>query len=182
MFISHGDWILDIGANIGHYTAKFSMLVGKYGRVIAVEPVTKTFELLTANALLFPFQNVTLLNIAASDHSAVLPMEVPDFEPGIKNYYRAHLSEEGNECMVFCIPIDSLPLNHTIKLIKIDTEGHELPVLHGMKKLLQQEHPLLIIETYSKEVIEFLNNLDYIPENIPYSPNYIFRHKTTIAE
>lgn len=179
LFISPGDWILDIGANIGHYTSKFSKLAGIRGRVIALEPVTETFELLTSNAQLFPFQNVTLLNIAASDHSAVLPMEVPDFEPGIKNYYRAHLSEDKNGLMVFCIPIDSLPLNHRIKMIKIDTEGHELSVLHGMKKLLQQDHPMMIIETDSDAVIDFLKDLDYIAEKIPDSPNYIFRHEST---
>src|SRR4030067_729726 len=48
-FISKGDWVLDIGANIGHYTLKFSSLVGENGRVFAIEPVPETFELLAAN-------------------------------------------------------------------------------------------------------------------------------------
>ena len=46
--VSPGDWVLDIGANIGQYTKRFSDLVGHSGRVIAFEPVPDTFELLTS--------------------------------------------------------------------------------------------------------------------------------------
>lgn len=49
-FIAHGDWVLDIGANIGHYTRRLSDLVGPAGRVIAFEPIPQTFEVLAANA------------------------------------------------------------------------------------------------------------------------------------
>ena len=30
-----GDWVLDVGANVGQYTLRLSELVGKEGRVIA---------------------------------------------------------------------------------------------------------------------------------------------------
>ncbi len=50
--ISGGDWVVDIGANIGHYTLLFSKLVGPTGRVIAFEPMPETFELLCANVAL----------------------------------------------------------------------------------------------------------------------------------
>lgn len=46
--ISAGDWVMDIGANVGHYTKRLSDLVGPRGRVIAVEPVPDTFALLAA--------------------------------------------------------------------------------------------------------------------------------------
>jgi hypothetical protein len=36
-------WVIDIGANVGHYTKRFSDLVGPEGRVIALEPVSETF-------------------------------------------------------------------------------------------------------------------------------------------
>ena len=70
--ISPGDWVLDIGANIGQYTKRFSELVGDSGRVIAFEPVPDTFELLTANAQRFRQKNVTLFNAAASDQCVAL--------------------------------------------------------------------------------------------------------------
>src|SRR5512144_2877298 len=69
-FLRPGDWALDIGANVGHYTLRMAELVGREGRVVAVEPVPDTFALLAANARLFRYENVTLLNIAASDRVA----------------------------------------------------------------------------------------------------------------
>src|SRR5688572_25618258 len=80
--VSPEDWVLDVGANIGHYTVRFSELVGKLGRVISFEPVPETFELLAANiALITP--NVTLINAAASDSTRVIGMEIPRFDSGL---------------------------------------------------------------------------------------------------
>src|SRR5690606_41619503 len=44
-FIRKGDWVIDIGANVGHYTIQFSELVGKEGRVIAFRSEEHTSEL-----------------------------------------------------------------------------------------------------------------------------------------
>jgi precorrin-6B methylase 2 len=75
-WLSPGDWAIDVGANIGHYTKRFSDLVGPAGRVIAFEPVPATFELLASNAAHFGMANVTLLNLAASDATSVIGMRV----------------------------------------------------------------------------------------------------------
>ena len=48
-FIKNGNWVVDIGANIGQYSKRFSELVGLEGRVIAFELVPVTFALLAAN-------------------------------------------------------------------------------------------------------------------------------------
>lgn len=48
-FTHPGDWVIDIGANVVHYTKRFSGLVGIQGRVIAFEPMPTTFSLLSAN-------------------------------------------------------------------------------------------------------------------------------------
>jgi FkbM family methyltransferase len=174
-FLSNGDWVLDIGANIGHYTLKLSNLVGSKGRVFALEPVPETFELLSANVQLFPIKNVTLLNVAVSDQSSIVSMKIPVLNTGLKNYYMASISEGDTGLDVFCMTIDSLPLSHPIRLVKIDVEGNELQVLYGMKNLLIRDKPTLIIETNSRDVIEHLLKLGYKVENYPNSPNYIFQ-------
>jgi len=74
-WLAPGDWAIDVGANIGHYSKRFSDLVGAGGRVIAFEPVPATFELLAANAARFAWTNVTLLNLAASDATGVVGMD-----------------------------------------------------------------------------------------------------------
>lgn len=176
VLISKGDWVLDIGANIGHYTLKFSNIVGNKGRVFALEPVPDTFELLSANVQLFQYKNVTLLNVAASDQSNLVSMDIPLLNTGLRNYYMASISDKETGLDVFCMSIDSLPLFHPIRLIKIDVEGNELLVLYGMNKLLIRDKPILIIETNSQQVMELLKELGYTIEKYPNSPNYVFKY------
>ena len=88
-WLNKGDNVLDVGANVGHYTTRFSHLVGATGRVIAFEPVPETFELLASNAARLSVRNVTLLNVAASEKSAVVGMNLPAFDTGMTNFYMA---------------------------------------------------------------------------------------------
>src|SRR5690242_7899597 len=55
-----GDWVLDVGANVGHYTLRLSSLVGESGRVIAFEPIVDTFAILAAMVRHAPHRNITL--------------------------------------------------------------------------------------------------------------------------
>jgi len=173
--IAAGDWVIDIGANVGHYTKRFSDLVGPRGRVIAVEPVPDTFVLLAANVSAFRYRNVTLLNLAASDRTAVVGIQIPDFETGLKNYYQAAITTQESKIQVLTIALDSLALVHRIGLIKIDAEGHDPVVLQGVERLLSRDHPTLIVETSSPAVVEKLEKLGYRSERLRGSPNMLFR-------
>ena len=177
-YIKRSDWVLDIGANIGHYTILFSRLAGPDGRVIAFEPVPETFDLLSTNVLRFQYRNVTLLNAAVSDCSACLGVEVPKFDSGLNNYYEAHLSKEDSKLKVISLSIDSLCIPHPISLIKIDVEGHEFSVLKGMICLLERDIPTLVIEGNSSEVDKLLSELGYSSKKLSRSPNKIFFHKS----
>lgn len=174
--IRPGDWVLDIGANVGHYTKRFSELVGRNGRVIAFEPVPTTFSLLSANAELFANRNVSLINAAVSDHFDVVGMSIPTFSSGSRNYYQAHLSStEDSTFSVLTISIDSLCISNKVSLIKIDAEGHEEFVLAGMKDLIVASHPILIVETGSEKLIKDLAEQGYEPQRLPGSPNILFK-------
>jgi FkbM family methyltransferase len=170
-FVSSGDWVIDVGANVGHYTARLSKLVGPAGRVIAFEPVPRTFELLTANARQFPHSNVTLMNVALLDAASIAAMEVPSGEGGA---YLAHLSRRDTGLNVLCLRLDALALPHPVSLVKIDAEGHEPAVLCGMTSLLKRDRPALIVEAGSAQSAEFLIGLGYKMERLPGSPNCIY--------
>jgi FkbM family methyltransferase len=75
--VKPGDWVLDVRANVGHYSHRLSDLVGPAGRIFAFEPVRETFELLTANVARFAHANVTLLNVTASDTARTVGMTAP---------------------------------------------------------------------------------------------------------
>jgi FkbM family methyltransferase len=174
--ISPGDWVIDIGANVGHYTKRFSELAGPEGRVIAFEPVPTAFALLSANAQQFTYSNVSLINAAVSDKLEIAGMSVPNFSTGLPNYYEARLSEDGDAALsVLTLSIDSLRINQRVSLVKIDTEGHESFVLAGMRGLIKKYHPVLIVETESEEVIAGLTSSGYIAEKLQDSHNFILK-------
>jgi FkbM family methyltransferase len=173
--VSAGDWAIDVGANIGHYTKRMSDIVGEHGRIIAFEPIGETFSLLAGNVRNFKFQNVTLLNAAASDKSAIAGMSIPHYENGMRNFYEASITTNGEGLQAMTLAIDSLSLPSSVSLVKIDAEGHELNVLRGMSQLLERDKPFLIIEVSSREVDLFLEPRGYSRETLPNSPNHIYR-------
>jgi FkbM family methyltransferase len=173
-WLKHGDWAIDVGANVGHYTKKFSDLVGAAGRVIAFEPVPATFELLAANAARFSNANVTLLNLAASEATRVISMSIPLFETGLNNYYQAAISNENTGLQALTCSIDSLDLPQRVRVLKIDAEGHDAVVLRGARSLLERDHPVVIIESVSSEVIAMMGSLGYSSERLPGSSNVIY--------
>ena len=174
-FLRPGDWALDIGANVGHYTMRMAELVGRSGRVLAFEPVPDTFALLTANARLLKDENVSLFNIAASDGVAAVNIEIPRSSDGVTNFYLAHLSPNESGLLVLTFAIDQMSLP-TIRLVKIDVEGHELPVLNGMRALLERDRPVIIIETHAQTTLDLLSGLGYAIERLPDSSNVLCRH------
>ena len=176
-YLRPGDWVVDVGANVGHYAWQFSNLVGPSGRVVAIEPVPATFGLLTVNAHRFPNRNVTLLNVALSDRTQMATMLVPQFASGLQNFYQATLeasTEHGERCSVITLPFDSLGIEHRVALIKIDVEGHDEPVLAGMMRTLQRDKPVLIVEAPAPQSQRRLASLGYRSETLPGSPNTLF--------
>lgn len=178
-FVNPGDWVIDVGANVGHYTGRLSKLVGPQGRVIAFEPVPRTFELLAANARQFAHANVTLINAALSDRASTAGIEVPTGEGGS---YLAHLTPRDTGLTVLCLPLDAIALPAPVRLVKIDAEGHELSVLRGMRNLLNRDRPKLIVEVSSNTAIEFLAECGYGMERLSGSPNCIFQPTVKVME
>ncbi len=174
--VSEGDWVIDVGANVGHYTLRLSQLVKSSGHVFAFEPIPLTFELLAANCTLSPYRNITLFNAAASDSAGVTTMQVPVRE-GRLNYYKARMTTDGtaaNCWNVFKFKIDALDLPQRVSLVKIDAEGHELHVVQGMTGLIERHHPIVVIER--SWATSFLESLGYVGTRRSGSPNYVWRY------
>lgn len=174
-YVHPGDWVVDIGANVGHYTKKLSDLVGAAGRVLAFEPIPTTFSLLASNVQRFPVQNVSLFNVAISDRTMAIGMALPRSSDGMANYYQAHVTSTADgEISVMTCALDSLKIENRVSLIKIDAEGHEAFVLSGMKSLIRESMPTLIIETGKKEIVDELRTVGYDSIVLPGSPNVLF--------
>lgn len=134
-----GDVAIDIGANIGYYTLLSSRLVGPEGKVFAMEASPSTFQALSRNIKQNGISNVEALHVAIDDgtrESIRIYFGDPD-NSGIATV----LAEEGRqvEAEVFCASLDSLipeEIIPKIRLIKIDVEGFEVPVVQGMTRIL----------------------------------------------
>ena len=178
--VKPGDWVIDIGANIGHYTVKLSDLVGESGRVISFEPVPTTFAHLSANIQYCRFKNISLINAAASDHAGLAGMSIPYFDTGLKNFYRANINDEDTQSdySILTLAVDSLAITNNITLIKIDAEGHEPAVMRGLMNIVQRDKPILIIETVTSDVRDKLSELGYSETKHKDSPNIVFRVPT----
>ena len=122
----------DVGANIGDHT-RFYLDLGM--GVVAFEPHPEAFECLYHNC-----SEAICYNLAASDAHGELSMELDS------NVGASHVVDSGS-VTVNSAPLDSVAKHHvTPDYIKIDVEGFEAKALDGMKSLLTQNKPKLLVE------------------------------------
>ncbi len=138
-----GDTFVDVGANIGYYSALASGWVGDGGRVVAVEASPVTHEVLQRNLERNSVRNVRTVNMAASDrHGAVELYKGPEHNTGLTTPLRSRGFEV--EAAVECAPLGEMLTSEeiaTARLIKIDVEGAEPAVLAGMVAVLPELEP-----------------------------------------
>ena len=172
-FVRRGDWVLDIGANVGYYTMRFSELAGQEGRVFAFEPITATCEILSFMVRFSRHPNVTVINAAVSDKTELLRFSITNNRHGLPDYFTARATDDGTYA-AFATTIDSLSLPQRVAFVKIDTEGAEKSVLRGMQALLERDHPVLVIEG-DESLLPYLAPLGYrMQPRKEHSPNLLF--------
>jgi len=159
-----GDWVLDVGANIGAHTLWFAKTTAAGGGgVFAFEPQQLVFQTLCANLALNSLTNVFCYMKAVGQ----LPGEVrvPMLDPNRRNNFGAlgtKLFGQGEP--VPLMRLDDLPLNQC-RLIKVDVEGMELDVLRGAVSFIRRLRPILYVENDREEnapqLIRFIESLGY---------------------
>ena len=135
--LKDGDFFLDIGANVGHYT----LLSGVYSncKVVAIEPIPATFERLVNNVKLNQWSYTPeLLNIGLSNESGELVFTNQQFTTN-------KVSTSGQGIKVKVKTLDELCEHKTPDFIKIDVEGYEWFVLNGGLKTLSNDTLKLIL-------------------------------------
>lgn len=159
-----GDLAFDIGAN-GGMTA--SILAERFYEVIACEPAEESFEHLVIDA---PF-NVRTLQIAISDHDGEVILNEVEITRSLGELVTGDsLSPTwgmkfGERC-VPCMTLDALAQEFGYPdFVKIDTEGHEIPILQGAQKVFADPLLQFVIEVHSepdgKQITEFLTDRGY---------------------
>ena len=175
--VAPGDSVVDIGANIGIYTKYLSALVGTKGRVVSIEPVSFTFDILKSNFKKLHIQNIDFINAAMSDTEGQAIMEVPLYKSGGENFYEAHIvalktTRSLRRLEVKTKTLDSLfsRLPERLSFIKCDVEGHEFECIKGALGVINASKPAWLIEisqnpdeatTKAYQVFSLLKSLGY---------------------
>ncbi|MDH2406107.1 FkbM family methyltransferase [Bradyrhizobium sp. SSUT18] len=138
-----GDTFVDVGANVGYDSLLGSKLIGPEGRVIAIEAARSIFEQLGDNLARNGVANVRLVKVAVSDK----PGELTLFGGDRGNQGRTSPIQRDNLVPVETVPtkpLDDILTDDeraSVRLIKIDIEGGELPVLERLVDTLHLYGP-----------------------------------------
>lgn len=182
LYVNEGDWVLDIGSNIGCATAPLSDMVGPNGRVICFEANPHFVE--EARENLKDRNNVDLYDFACS------------YEYGCMDYY--YLFDNGQvvdykrNVHVGAVPyfindnkpklvVKTIDTNdflfknygdniHKIKFIKVDTEGYDPHIIRNLKPLIDMNKPIIQIEWFVHNTFEMTQFMVDTIEYLNYDP------------
>jgi len=144
-----GATFVDIGAHVGYYSVLASLLVGAQGHVVSFEPTPRTRRELFANTA--GLGNVQVVPMAAWDATERLTLQ--DFgwrQSSFNSVVAARV--DGNRRFesieVEAVAVDDWLEGHGLvpAFIKIDAESAEQRVLRGLRRTIEQHHPILSLE------------------------------------
>jgi FkbM family methyltransferase len=173
-FLSPASCVLDVGANVGNHTVYFAAIRGC--TVWAIEPNRRALGLLHRNISINGVdRQVHVVEVAAGATSSLAGMLVPPPSGNLGEvaYRPCSYGEIRMES------IDDLGLSDTLRLIKIDTEGWELPILRGAERILRRCRPLVAAELPSMDifgqVFEFMLGQGYVViRSFNWTPSHVF--------
>jgi FkbM family methyltransferase len=172
--VKAGQFVLDIGGNVGQYAVLFGALVGQSGKVITFEPDSKHRRTLERNLQLNGLvERVKVEALALSDTNGE-----HDFfsrNDQMSSLVKAGLgsnadAQDVKKHSVTTQRIDDYLMNHKLpspEWVKLDTEGAEINILRAAERLLKSDvtvvcelHPYAWSEfnTSYDELLEIVRN------------------------
>jgi len=166
--------VLDLGAQTGSFTLLSKFFPNSVWH--AFEPIKEAADTLKENIKINNIENVSVYEVAASNTSSTAILNMPK----INSWGLATLGSNPLRFKPYktrkikCIKLDTfIKTNHIKKVhfMKIDTEGFELFILQGAKKMIQRDHPIILMEynminmkqcnVLKEDVNKFLTQLGY---------------------
>ena len=178
--VAAGDWVIDVGANVGLVTSRLCQLVGRTGAVWAVEPLPRNVERLEALRARNGLDQLTVLSVALSSEPGTARLRLPVRGGGAYGSFVATW-ETGAEIDVATARLDDLVAERRptgrLGLVKIDAEGFEPEVVAGATVTLTTLRPVVLCEfndillqqagTSSVELLARFAELGYAPLDGP---------------
>jgi FkbM family methyltransferase len=150
--IGKGSTVFDVGAHVGEWALLFSELVGASGRVVAFEPDPVARASLKRNLEMNRISNVVVEEKSVSDRTGKALLAAERFGSGLSSIVRP----PGRGARYRQVEVASTTLDEYCEArglspdwIKIDAEGAEPLIVRGMRHLIENLHPSVILEFHS---------------------------------
>lgn len=170
--VKEGDYIIDLGANLGYFTLQFAGKVEKGGHLYCVEPVApfrKQLQKLTTGK-----PNITILPYALGEESdRRVTLGIPTafqklgyLRHGTTTLLHGASQADGKYSFEATMKKGSelFALLPGLDYIKCDIEGYETVVLPEMETLLRKFQPMVQLETWGEQLMtmyRFFKKLGY---------------------
>jgi len=139
---------IDIGANLGY----FSLLVAASSptvKVISFEPVDEHFRKINANIAVNDIKNISVFHAAVGDIAEEKEMFISGADNSGMSSFHEPENYSGKKEKVKVVTLDDWIKTSglsKVDIIKLDIEGSEVAALRGMKEVLQNFKPVVIVE------------------------------------
>lgn len=165
--IRRGDTAIDAGANFGSHTFQMAELVGRRGRILAIEAVPAVAVALERSRQGYRrlARRVQVLNRAVSDTPGLVDLyHVPSNHALSSLRDRPNVGAEKSLISVEAVRLDDLVKSaEHVSYMKLDIEGAELAALRGAAGLLHRDRPVITFEFDTVTSASFDNTAqDYI--------------------
>jgi FkbM family methyltransferase len=168
----HGGTFVDVGAHVGWFTVLAAQLGANL--VVAVEPAPANVELLRKNVQ--AYGTVRVVAAAAWDCYQRLPLHLSASNTGDNRCYgEPDFPGASDTVEAYATTLDSLVVE--ADFVKIDTQGSDHRVIRGMKRLILECRPTIMMEFSPyhiraagddpREVYARICDLGYTVETLP---------------
>jgi FkbM family methyltransferase len=187
--ISDGDWVLDIGANIGFVSLVMSMLSPK-GNVFAFEPAHVTRGILEKNVRLNQRHNITISDAALSDSEGSSTLNYRQSNSSGSFVSESAAFEDMGDLVRDRIRLSRLDDEYeslgvtSCSLMKIDVEGHEPNFLRGATAFIKKFEPLAVMEAnhFCLNVINRTSLPEFLELTFEHFPHVFAFHESDYFE
>jgi FkbM family methyltransferase len=145
--------VVDVGANVGVYTALAMHLTGGNGTVVAIEPHAESRQFLrsTIKANSAAGTPVHVFDCAASDRDGTAQLFVNPHNKADNRLYRSEATPSAQSASVQLRTIDGVlnELNvHRVDILKIDVQGSELSAIAGAAKTIRNSPGMVLMSEF----------------------------------
>ena len=180
-YISKGDIIFDIGANIGQFSIFFHHLISNSGNIISVEPDPVNFKYLSINKEINKLKNLKIINCGIGSKKGTLKFYQDLITGGRMGTFVRELAvnKQSSSKKVKIKTIDELINEFGMpNFVKVDVEGFEISLLNGYRNINNNIIFMIEVRENTKyKVFEFFNDKNYKCYVIDNSEILVSNHK-----